>query len=256
MLLVKKALSEFLGTFVLVLIGCGSAVITGGNLVATALAFGLSVVAMAYAIGDISGCHINPAISLGMLLTRRMSIKDFIVYCISQVAGAIAGSGVLAFIISSCFGYIEGTRTVYELNYKNVGLGANAFGDVVKNIHINGMGAAVVEVILTFIFVFTVLTVTSNKRFARIGGVVIGFTLTLVHILGIRLTGTSVNPARSIGPAVWLQGTALSQLWVFIAAPLVGAALAAVAWWILKPECKECKESDCKCEEKKEEATV
>ena len=236
MSLLKKAISEFFGTFVLVLLGCGTAVVTGGNLVATALAFGLAVVAMAYAIGDISGCHINPAISLGMLITRRMGFVDFIVYCVSQVLGAIAGSGVLALIINSCFGYVEETNELNPISFKNVGLGANLYGDAAGNVHITGIGAAIVEIVLTFIFVYVVLSVSANAKFARIGGVVIGFTLTLVHLLGIRLTGTSVNPARSIGPAIFMQGTALSQLWVFIVMPFIGAAIAAVLWLFLKPK--------------------
>lgn len=201
----KKYISEFVGTFVLVLAGCGVAVVTSANVVATSLAFGLTIVAMAYSIGNVSGCHINPAVSLSMLLTKQMTTKDFVGYVISQVLGAIAGSAILGFILGS---------------FEN--LGTNGFADGKLLI------AFVTEVILTFIFITAILGVTSKKENGHTVGIVIGLTLVLVHLLGIAITGTSVNPARSIGPALFVGGDALSQLWVFILAPLVGSAIASL----------------------------
>ena len=205
----KKYIAEFVGTFVLVLIGCGVAVVTAANVVATALAFGLAIVAMAYSIGNISGCHVNPAVSLAMLLSKKMSVKDFIGYVIAQVLGALAGAAILGVILSS-----------FDA------LGANGFGDSMgaENMWI----ALLVEVILTFIFVVAILGVTSKKEYGSVAGLVIGLTLVLVHLIGISLTGTSVNPARSLGPALLQGGEALAQVWVFIVAPLVGGALAAL----------------------------
>ncbi len=205
----KKYIAEFVGTFVLVLIGCGVAVVTDANVVATALAFGLAIVAMAYSIGNISGCHVNPAVSLAMLLSKKMSVKDFIGYVIAQVLGALAGAAILGVILSS-----------FDA------LGANGFGDSMgaENMWI----ALLVEVILTFIFVVAILGVTSKKEYGSVAGLVIGLTLVLVHLIGISLTGTSVNPARSLGPALLQGGEALAQVWVFIVAPLVGGALAAL----------------------------
>ena len=205
----KKYIAEFVGTFVLVLIGCGVAVVTGANVVATALAFGLAIVAMAYSIGNISGCHVNPAVSLAMLLSKKMSVKDFIGYVIAQILGALAGAAILGVILGS-----------FDA------LGANGFGESMgaENMWI----ALLVEVILTFIFVVAILGVTSKKEYGSVAGLVIGLTLVLVHLIGISLTGTSVNPARSLGPALLQGGTALAQVWVFIVAPLVGGALAAL----------------------------
>ena len=202
----KKYIAEFVGTFVLVLVGCGVAVVSNVNLVATALAFGLSIVAMAYSIGNVSGCHVNPAVSLSMLLTKKMSAKDFIGYVVFQVLGALAGAAIL--------GVILGSYTT---------LGANGYG---AGIVTNEWIAILVEVILTFIFVTAILGVTSKKDNKAVVGIVIGLTLVLVHLLGIGLTGTSVNPARSLGPALLQGEEALKQVWVFIVAPLVGAALA------------------------------
>ncbi len=209
--MVKKFFAEFIGTFVLVLFACGTAVVAGCNTASadvayllTALAFGLVIVAMAYSIGNVSGCHINPAVSLGVLLTGGMSIKEFIVYIVAQFAGATAGAAVL--------GALTGDFTK---------LGQNGLfeGDMIKSL--------VIEIILTCVFVLVILGVTSKKKYEKCAGLIIGLTLTLVHIFGIHFTGTSVNPARSFGPAIFAGGDALSSLWVFIVAPLVGGALAA-----------------------------
>ncbi|WP_409343586.1 MIP/aquaporin family protein [Paenibacillus sp. MBLB4367] len=213
----KKYLAEFIGTFVLVLFGCGSAATAGGDLgnLGIAFAFGLSIVAMAYVIGPISGCHINPAVSFAMLLNGKLSAKDFAYYVVSQVAGALAGAALLYAIIDSTGHAVKN-------------LGQNGFGEG-YGIGIPLLAALIVEIVLTFVFVFTILGVTSSEANGRVAGLVIGLTLAFVHILGIALTGTSVNPARSLGPAVWLGGKAFTQVWVFLAAPLLGAALASVA---------------------------
>ena len=205
----KKYIAEFVGTCVLVLVACGVAVVTGANVVATSLAFGLVIVAMAYSIGNVSGCHINPAVSLAMLITGRLSIRDFIGYVVAQILGALAGAALLGVVLGS---------------FKT--LGANGFGEAMgaSNLWI----ALLVEVILTFIFVTAILGVTSKKEYSNNAGIVIGLTLTLVHLIGIYFTGTSVNPARSLAPALLQGGEALSQVWVFIAAPLVGALLASL----------------------------
>lgn len=201
----KKYISEFVGTFVLVLVGCGVAVVTNANVVATSLAFGLTIVAMAYSIGNVSGCHINPAVSLSMLMTKQMKVKEFAFYVISQILGAIAGAAILGFILGS-----------FDK------LGTNGFADGKL------VAAFITEVILTFIFITAILGVTSKKENERVVGIVIGLALILVHLLGIAITGTSVNPARSIGPALFVGGEALKQLWVFIVAPLVGSAIASI----------------------------
>ena len=219
----KKYVCEFIGTAVLVLFGCGSAVLSGSVLgtLGIALAFGLSIIAMAYVIGNISGCHVNPAVSLAMLINKKMSVKDFFLYVLAQVLGALLGTAILYGIIASC-----------GLDIATVGLGANGFGDA-SAVNINMWGALVVEIILTFVFVYTILGVTSDEKKSSIAGVVIGLTLAFVHIMGIQLTGTSVNPARSLAPAIFLGGTALQQVWVFIVAPFVGSALAAVTFKFL-----------------------
>ncbi len=212
----KKYVAEFIGTLVLVLFGCGTAAVTGCTsysdpaYLITALAFGLVIVAMAYSIGNISGCHINPAVSLGMFISKRMDLKDFIGYLIAQFAGGIVGAGILMFLIG-----------------KTLGLGANGLyqEDIFKTL--------IIEIILTFVFVIAVLGVTSKVENSHICGLVIGFSLTLVHILGIYFTGTSVNPARSFGPALFTGGEALLNVWVFIIAPLIGGALAAVVYMYL-----------------------
>lgn len=222
----KKYLCEFIGTTVLVLFGCGTAAITNANSLLTAFAFGLSIIAMAYVIGNISGCHLNPAVSLAMLINKKMSTKDFIGYVIAQFIGGFAGIGLL-YALLSCTGY----------PLSLFGFGANGF-DEASAFQINMLGAIIIEVILTFVFVYTVLGVTSDEKKSSVSGLVIGLTLTFVHILGIPFTGTSVNPARSLAPAVFSQifidsSEALSQVWVFILAPLVGATIAAFVYKFL-----------------------
>lgn len=208
----KKYISEFIGTLTLVLFGTGIAVVSGGDLVATSLAFGLAIVASAYVIGPISGCHVNPAVSLAMYLSKKMTLREFLYYVLSQVLGAIAGTAILYLILKST-----------SLGVAN--LGANGY-DSLSTINISLFGAIVTEIVLTFIFIYTILGVTSDESKGNIAGLVIGLTLTFVHLLGIRLTGTSVNPARSLAPALFLCGTPLKQVWVFIVSPLVGAAIA------------------------------
>lgn len=222
----KKYVCEFIGTAVLVLFGCGSAALAGSAIgtFGIAIAFGLSIVAMAYVIGNISGCHINPAVSLAMLINKKMSVKDFFLYVLAQVLGALLGSAILYGIIASC-----------GLDVATIGLGANGFGDA-SAVNINVWGALVVEIILTFVFIYTILGVTSDEKMGSVAGIVIGLTLAFVHILGIQLTGTSVNPARSLAPAIFLGGTAIQQVWVFIVAPFIGSALAAVSFKFLNKE--------------------
>ena len=226
----KKYLAEAIGTAVLVILGCGTAMLVGcdaalgGGYILTALAFGLTIVAMAYSIGNISGCHINPAVSLGVLLSGGMSGKEFVGYVISQCIGALAGSGILALIFS--LGGVEDMTG---------GFGSNGLAGVGGN----ALAGLIVEIVLTFIFVIAILGVTSKKAgHGSFGGLVIGLTLVVVHILGIGLTGTSVNPARSIGPAIVAAiagNTApIAALWVFIVGPLVGAALAACVYKALE----------------------
>ncbi len=221
----KKYSAELLGTFVLTLFGCGSAAIAGATLgtLGIAFAFGLSIVAMAYAIGNVSGCHINPAVSLGVFLSGKMSGKDFFGYVVAQFVGAILAAFTLATIINaSNLGGIAAT-----------GLGANGYG-AASAVGLSACAAFAVEVILTAVFVWTILGVTDGEKTSAIAGLVIGLTLTFVHIMGIPLTGTSVNPARSFGPALVLGGQALCQVWLFIVAPLVGATVAAILWKVFK----------------------
>lgn len=218
----KRYISELIGTMVLVLFGCGSAAIAGtvlGNL-GIALAFGLSIVAMAYVIGDISGCHVNPAVSIAMWIDGRLESKDLVMYILFQCIGAIIGISILAVIINSAPS-LGG--------YMATGLGQNGFGDA-SSVGINVIGAIIVEIILTFVFVFTVLGVTKKAENAAVAGIVIGLTLAFVHILGIPLTGTSVNPARSLAPALFVGGEALQQVWVFILAPVIGAIIAGLLY--------------------------
>ena len=218
----KRYISELIGTMVLVLFGCGSAAIAGtilGNL-GIAMAFGLSIVAMAYVIGDISGCHVNPAVSIGMWIDGRMETKDLLLYIVFQCIGAIIGIAILAVIINS---------SAHLGGYMTTGLGQNGFGTA-SAVGLNVVGAVIVEVILTFVFVFTVLGVTKKAENATIAGIVIGLTLAFVHILGIPLTGTSVNPARSLAPVLFMGGQALQQVWVFILAPIVGAVIAGLLY--------------------------
>ena len=225
--LCKKMLCEFIGTCTLVLFGCGTAVFAKcsadnpGGWLLTALAFGLSIIAMAYVIGNVSGCHVNPAVSLSMAIRKKMTWGEFCAYVISQVLGAFAGAGLLyAFVSMSA-----GEQGITELH-----LGENGFG------HIGMWGAFLAEVILTFVFVFLINGVTSDSTKSNCAGLMIGLTLTFVHILGIPLTGPSVNPARSLAPAVLVGGEALSSVWVFLVAPLVGAAIAACAYKFLVEE--------------------
>ena len=212
----KKYVAEFIGTLTLVLFGTGVAVVSGGNIIATAFAFGFAIIASAYVIGDISGCHVNPAVSLAMLISDKMTVKEFVGYVISQILGALTGTGILYVIL-------KGT----EIGIK--ALGANGYGKL-SAVNITLFGAIIVEIILTFVFIYTILGVTNDEKKSNISGIVIGLTLTFVHLLGITLTGTSVNPARSLAPAIFQGGTALSQVWVFIVSPFIGAAFAAIVF--------------------------
>ena len=222
----KKYVAEFIGTMTLVILGCGTAMLvgcdaaSGSGYLLTALAFGLTIVAMAYSIGNVSGCHINPAVSLGVLLSGGITTSEFISYCVSQCLGAFAGSGILALIFS-----------LGGVTDKTGGFGSNGLAGVGGN----AAAGLIVEIVLTFIFVTAILGVTSKKAsHGSFGGLVIGLTLVVVHILGIGLTGTSVNPARSFGPALVAafsgNSAPLASLWVFIVGPFVGAALAATVY--------------------------
>ncbi len=217
---IKKYIAEFIGTMVLVLFACGTAAAVGCSTIdpnvaylLTALAFGLVIVAMAYSIGNVSGCHINPAVSIAMLVSGKMSVKDFVGYVVAQVAGAVAGAALLGYFLGFDCGF--GANGLYN-------------GDVLKSL--------AVEVVLTFVFVLAILGVTSKVENSKVAGIVIGLTLTLVHIFGIHFTGTSVNPARSLGPAIFAGGEALSNVWVFIVAPLVGGVLAALVYKAIAPK--------------------
>lgn len=219
----KKYLAELVGTFVLTLLGCGTAVslncgVDTASVVGTAIAFGLAVVAMAYTIGGISGCHINPAISLGVFLSGKMSAKDCGLYMVFQVIGAILAAAVLYLLVSTSPELAEGTKT-----------GANACAGTVTN-------GLIAEIVLTALFVLVVLGATSKTNGAtnNFAGIAIGLSLILIHLVGIHYTGTSVNPARSIGPALFECGKALEQLWVFIVGPFIGAAIAAGIWKVIQ----------------------
>lgn len=214
---VKKYVAEFIGTFVLVLFGCGTAAAVGCNgadpnvaYMLTALAFGLSIVAMAYSIGRVSGCHVNPAVSIAMLVSGKLSAKDFVGYVVAQVLGAIVGAALIGVFLGWDCGF--GANSLYN-------------ADVALSL--------VIECVLTFVFVLVILGVTAKTDNAAVAGLVIGLSLTLVHILGIHFTGTSVNPARSFGPALFAGGDALANVWVFVVAPLVGGVLAALVWKFL-----------------------
>ena len=225
--LFKRAIAECIGTAVLVLVACGVAVVAGGSAwwVATSFAFGLVIVAMAYSIGNVSGCHINPAVSLAMLISKKMTLKEFLVYVLAQIVGAFIGALLLALFVRS-----------FE------SLGGNAIQPILmKEGELDAMsyiGAFLVEVVLTFVFVIAILGVTDSRfHDGKHAGIVIGLTLALVHLFGLGFTGTSVNPARSIAPAV-LQAfagntTSLQQIWIWILAPLAGAALAAVVYKLI-----------------------
>ena len=222
----SKYIAELLGTMVLVLMGCGSAVIagadgtTGVGLLGISFAFGLSVVAMAYAIGPISGCHINPAISVAMTVAGKLSSKDLVGYVISQIVGAILGAGILYVIASNHPGF----------EMKPWALGSNGFGTGYLGEY-SLVAAFLAETVFTFIFLLVIFGSTSGQNTnGGFAGLAIGLTLVLIHIVGIKVTGVSVNPARSIGPAIFAGGEALAQVWLFIIAPIVGAVLAAITW--------------------------
>ena len=222
---IKKYLAELLGTMVLVLIGCGSAVIAGSYIgdYGIALAFGLSVLAMVYAVGSISGCHINPAISISMLVAGKLSIKDTVFYVVFQCVGAIIGAGIL-------YAIATGLPT-YAIAVK--GLGQNGYGSASPA----GYSLAAVflaEVVLTFIFLLVIFGSTQASAPKGFAGLAIGLTLTMIHLVAIPIDGTSVNPARSLGPALFVGGTALSQLWVFWVAPIIGGIIAAIVWKLFK----------------------
>jgi aquaporin Z len=222
----KRYAAEFFGTFVLVFGGCGAAVLAGDKIgfAGVAFAFGLSLLAMVYTIGPISGCHINPAVTLGLLLSGKFEAKYVPGYVIAQIFGAIVAAAVLLLIA-------EGRVTGYDPAV--AGFAANGFGA-----HSPGgfdlLAAFITEVVLTFFLVFTVLGATDTKSPVGFAGLAIGLVLTLIHLVGIPVTNTSVNPARSIGPALFVGGWALAQLWLFIVAPLIGAAVAAVAYQVIR----------------------
>lgn len=217
----KKFLAEMLGTFVLVFIGCGSAVIAGGNVgfLGISFAFGIAVLTMVYAIGAISGCHINPAITVAMLFAGKISGKDAGGYIIFQIIGAILGAGVLYLIAQGLVGY---DITANGLGQNGYGSGSPAGYDM--------SAAFIAEVVLTAIFLLVIFGATHKDAPGKFAGIAIGLALTMIHIVGIPITGTSVNPARSIGPALFVGGDAISQLWLFIVAPILGGILGAVLW--------------------------
>lgn len=224
---IRKLVAEALGTALLVFFAVGTATLTFGfgmtgesvaaGVVATALAFGLVLLALAYALGPISGCHINPAVTIGFLVARRISIKEAVGYWVAQIVGGIVGAALLR-------GMFAGTS---DYSTDGVGLGTNGYGDA-SMVGLGAGGAFLAEVVLTFGFVLVILAVTRKAAWPQLGGVAIGLSLTTVHLIGIPLTGTSVNPARSLGPALFVGGDSLAQVWLFILAPLVGGALAAL----------------------------
>lgn len=213
----KKQVAEFIGTFTLVLFGCGSAVIAGGDIGLTGIsfAFGLALIGMAYAIGPVSGCHINPAVSLGAVAAGRMTMPEAVKYIIAQLAGAIAASLVLLLIMSGKADYSVAVN----------GLGQNGWGAGYLGEY-NMISAFVFEVVATFLFMVVILGATGKGAPAAMAGLAIGLALVVIHLVGINVTGVSVNPARSIGPALFAGGTAILQLWLFIVAPIIGAVAA------------------------------
>ncbi|MBL8548942.1 MAG: aquaporin Z [Hyphomonadaceae bacterium] len=220
----KKLAAEFIGTFTLVLFGCGAAVLAGFGHVGQlgiAFAFGLAIVAMAYGIGPISGCHVNPAVSFGAWVAGRMSVNELVGYVIAQCLGAIVGAGALYLIASGQVGY----------NINVSGLGQNGYGNF-SPAQYALWSCLIFEALATCLFVVTILGVTQNASTELVAGLVIGLTLTVIHIVGIQVTGVSVNPARSLGPALLVGGAAAGQLWAFIVAPLVGAGIAGLAFRI------------------------
>jgi len=223
----NKYLAELIGTFVLVFMGCGSAVIAGSHVgfLGIALAFGLSVLVMVYAIGPISGCHINPAITIAMLVNGKINSKDAGMYIVAQCIGAVIAAVLLLTIMNGNPAYAMVTD----------GLGQNGY-DAASPGGFSMVSGFIAEVILTFVFLIVIFGATSKAAPAGFAGIAIGLSLALIHIVGIPITGVSVNPARSIGPALLVGGTALSQLWLFIIAPIIGAVLAAVVWKYLLEE--------------------
>jgi aquaporin Z len=215
----KKPLAEFIGTFTLVLFGCGAAVIAGADIGLTGIsfAFGLALIAMAYGIGHVSGCHINPAVTLGVVASGRMSVGEAIPYMIAQVAGGIAGALILMLIASGKADY-----SVAENGLGQNGWGAGYLGEYALT------SAFLFELVATFLFVLMILGVTGPGGAGALAGLAIGLTLVVIHLVGINVTGVSVNPARSIGPALFVGGTAIAQLWLFIVAPILGGVLAGV----------------------------
>lgn len=232
----RKIFAEILGTGLLVFIGAGVATLSFGfefaglsvsaGVVATALAFGLIMLIMAYAIGPLSGAHINPAVTMGFLVSGRMTPKDALMYWGAQIIGGIIGAGALRATFAGAAEYISGEG--------GTGLGANGWGDA-SMVGLNVWGALAIEIVLTFIFVSVVLAVTTQVASTALSGLAIGLALATVHLMGVPMTGTSVNPARSLGPALFVGGEALSQLWLFIVAPLIGGAIAALAVRYLYP---------------------
>lgn len=213
----KKQVAEFIGTFTLVLFGCGSAVIAGADIGLTGIsfAFGLALIGMAYAIGPVSGCHINPAVSLGAVAAGRMTMAEAIKYIIAQVAGAVVAALVLLLIMSGKADY-----SVAENGLGQNGWGAGYLGEY------NMVSAFVFEVVATFLFMVVILGATGKGAPAAMAGLAIGLALVVIHLVGINVTGVSVNPARSVGPALFAGGTAILQLWLFIVAPIIGAVAA------------------------------
>ena len=234
----RSLVAEALGTALLVFFAVGTATLTFGygvtgasksaGVITTAFAFGLVLLVLVYAIGPISGCHINPAVTIGFLVARRISVTDAVGYWVAQCIGGIVGAAGLFGVFHLSAHY---SRTT-------IGLGADGYG---KSSMIGAKlgGAFIAEIVLTFLFVFVILAVTRRSSYATVAGLVIGLALTVVHIIGIPIDGTSVNPARSIGPAIFVGGTALSQVWVFIVAPLIGGAVAALVYQVLYPAGEE-----------------
>ncbi|WP_371227774.1 aquaporin Z [Roseovarius sp. 2305UL8-3] len=215
----KKMIAEFIGTFTLVLLGCGAAVIAGADIGLTGIsfAFGLALIGMAYGIGPVSGCHINPAVTLGVVASGRMQMGEAVQYMIAQVAGAIVGALVLMIIASGKADY-----SVAENGLGQNGWGAGYLGEYTM------AAAFIFEVVATFLFVVVILGSTGGGAPTAMAGLAIGLALVVIHLVGINVTGVSVNPARSIGPALFAGGTALGQLWLFIVAPIIGGVLAGI----------------------------
>lgn len=243
----RKLVSEALGTACLVFFAVGVATLCFGfklagpsqavGVIATALAFGLVLLVLVYAIGPISGCHINPAVTMGFLVAGRISITDAVGYWVAQVIGGIVGAAVLRALFAG----------VPDYSTPSTGLGTDGYG-AQSMVHLNAGGAFLAEAVLTFLFVFVVLAATRATAYEQMAGLAIGLALTTVHLIGIPLTGTSVNPARSIGPAIFVGGPALSQLWLFIVAPLVGGAVAALAARLFYPGEEEATEPEPRAE--------